>query len=161
MVMKEKISALMDDELDTGASEHLFAALKKDGNVLECWSTYHRIGDAMRGASELSDDFYARLMQRVDAEPAVLAPKRRISIKQHPLMSVAASVAAVLVVGWVLMQQQEAAITDAPAMASVAQNTVTPESVNAYLVAHRQLSPDSITQAAYYLRPVDYSENGN
>lgn len=159
--MKEKISALMDDELDTGTSAHLFAALKKDENILECWSTYHRIGDAMRGASELSDDFYERLMQRVETEPAVLAPKRRISLKQHPLMSIAASVAAVLVVGWVLMQQQDAAVTDAPGIATVVQNTVTPESVNAYLVAHRQLSPDSVTQAAYYLRPVDYSENGH
>lgn len=159
--MKEKISALMDDELDSGSSEHLVAALAKDERLLECWSTYHRIGDAMRGASELSDDFYGRLMQRVDAEPVVLAPKRRISIKQHPLMSIAASLAAVMVVGWVILQQQDAAMTDTTGMATVAQNTVSPESVNAYLVAHRQLSPDSVTQAAYYLRPVDYSENGN
>lgn len=159
--MKEKISALMDDELESGSSEHLVAVLAKDERLLECWSTYHRIGDAMRGASELSDDFYERLMQRVDAEPVVLAPKRRISIKQHPLMSVAASLAAVMVVGWVILQQQDAAMTDTTGLATVAQSTVSPESVNAYLVAHRQLSPDSVTQAAYYLRPVDYSENSN
>lgn len=159
--MKDKISALMDDELDTSTSAHLFVALKKDEKLLECWSDYHLIGDAMRGTAIFRDDFYERLMQRIDEEPAVLAPKRKMSIKQHPIMSVAASVAAVMLVGWVLLQQQSASTTEVPAMATVAQNTVSAESVNSYLVAHRQLSADSITPAVYYLRPVDYSGNGN
>lgn len=159
--MKDQISALMDEELDPAASQHLFVALKKDEKLLECWSTYHLIGDQMRGTGELSEDFYGRLMQRLDDEPVVLAPKRKISIKQHPLMSVAASVAAVMVVGWMLMQKQTPFMANDPAVATVAQNTVTPESVNAYLVAHRQLSPDSVSQASYYLRPVNFSGNGN
>lgn len=159
--MKEKISALMDDELEPSASEHVFVALKKDGQLLEHWSTYHLIGDAMRGSAELGDDFYERVMRRLDDEPTVLAPRRKAVIKQHPLLSVAASAAAVLVVGWVLLQQQGGSSNDTSAVATIAQNTVTPESVDAYLVAHRQLSPDSVAQAAYYLRPVDYTGDGN
>ena len=158
--MKEKISALMDDELDMSASAQVFVALKKDEELLERWSIYHRIGDAMRGNPEFSDDFYSRLMQRIDQEPAVLAPKRRLSIKHHPIMSVAASLAAVMVVGWVLLQQGGTA-SDAPAYETVAQNTLPAQAVDAYLVAHRQLSPESVTPAVYYLRPVDYSGNGN
>lgn len=159
--MKEKISALMDDELDTSTSAHLFVALKKDEKLLESWSTYHLISDALRGNPEFSDDFYARLMQRIDQEPAVLAPKRKLSIKQHPVMSVAASVAAVMVVGWVLLQQQGGSAPEAPAFETVAQSSLPAQSVDAYLVAHRQLSAESVTPAVYYLRPVDYSGNGN
>lgn len=159
--MKDQISALMDDELDVEASEHLFEAMKKDGEFYECWSTYHLIGDSLRGTSQFSPDFHQRLMQRIDAEPTVLAPKRKMGFKRAHLMSVAASVAAVMFVGWMVLQQQTQHPAQDLSPASVAQSNVSPESVNSYLLAHQELAPDNGMQTAYYVRPVTYAEHGN
>lgn len=158
--MKEQISALMDDELELESSAHLFTALKKNNELYECWSTYHLVGDAMRGASGFGPDFQRRLMQRLEAEPVVLAPRRKIAVKPSHFMSAAASVAAVMFVGWMVMQQTQVPTQDIPAV-SVAQNNVSPESVNSYLLAHQELSPESAMQTAYYIRPVAYAGNGN
>jgi sigma-E factor negative regulatory protein RseA len=158
--MKDQISALMDDELEVEASDHLLEAMKKGSEYYECWSTYHLIGDAMRGNPELGAGFHQRLMERIDSEPTVLAPKRKLTVKRTHLMSAAASVAAVMFVGWMVLQQQaQAPSQDLPA-ASVAQSNVSPESMNAYLLAHQELSPESGIQASY-ARPVAYSESGN
>ncbi|HSI95572.1 MAG TPA: sigma-E factor negative regulatory protein [Methylophilaceae bacterium] len=159
--MKDQISALMDDELDVESSEHLIEGMKKGSEFYECWSTYHLIGDAMRGHPEFTPGFHQRLMERIDTEPTVLAPKRKLTFKRSYLMSVAASVAAVMFVGWMVLQQQaQSPSQDLPA-ASIAQGNVSPESMNAYLLAHQELSPDSGMQASQYVRPVTYSESGN
>lgn len=159
--MKDQISALMDDELDSAASEHLFEAMKKDSEFYECWSTYHLIGDSLRGTPQFSSDFHQRLMQRIEAEPTVLAPKPRMTVKRAHLMSVAASVAAVMFVGWMVLQQQ----TQQPAQdlnpATVAQSKVPPETFNSYLLAHQELAPENGMQTVYYVRPVTYAEHGN
>jgi sigma-E factor negative regulatory protein RseA len=159
--MKDQISALMDDDLDVESSEHLFEAMGKKGEHYECWSTYHLIGDAMRGNPQFSTGFHERLMQRIGSEPAVLAPKRKLTFNRTHFMSLAASVAAVMFVGWMVLQQQtQAPAQDLPA-AAVAQNGVSPESMNAYLLAHQELSPESGMQSSNYVRPVTYSESGN
>jgi sigma-E factor negative regulatory protein RseA len=165
--MKDQISALIDNEYDVDAADHLLTALKHDVHVTECWATYHLIGDAMRGELALRSDFSQRLQQQLNAEPTVLAPKRSRKIlgnKHHQpafWMSAAASVAAVMFVGWVVLQTQaRQSGQDIPA-ATVAQNVVSPESVNSYLVAHQSTFAGSGMQAAYYVRPVALSENGN
>jgi sigma-E factor negative regulatory protein RseA len=161
MVMKDQISALMDDELDVGSSPHLFKALDSDDKLRECWSTYHLIGDSMRGAMHLSPDFHQRLMQQIEAEPTVLAPRRKTVMSPSFIMSAAASVAAVMFVGWMVLQQQVQSPAQEMNASTLAQNNVSPESVNAYLLAHHELSPESSMQTAYYARPVAYTENGN
>lgn len=157
--MKDQISALMDDELDMDSLDHLFEAMGKEDDCYQCWSTYHLIGDVMRGNHEFSTGFHERLMQRIESEPTVLAPKRKLAVKPMHLMSVAASVAAVLFVGWMVLQQQVQTPSQDLPTASVAQNDVSPESMNAYLLAHQELSPESGMQT--YVRPVTYSESGN
>ena len=159
--MKDDISALMDDEMDTDASEHLFKALKADHKLAECWSTYHMIGDAIRGDLPLRQDFHQRLMQKLEAEPTVLAPRNHR--KPHPpsfWMTAVASVAAVMFVGWMVLQQQVKSPVNDLATATVAQNSVSPESVNSYLVAHQSTFAGSGMQAAYYVRPAAMVENG-
>lgn len=158
--MKEQISALMDDEIDVEAADHLFKGLEADGTLTECWTTYHMIGDALRGEQPLRADFHQRLMRQLDAEPTVLAPVHRKVHKPAFLMSVAASVAAVMFVGWMALQQTRSP-TQELATATVAQNAVSPESVNSYLVAHQSNSAGSGMQAAYYIQPVALSGNGN
>lgn len=146
--MKDQISALMDDEFDVEGSGHLLAAVKAGGELAECWSTYHLIGDAMRGQAFLQSDLKHRLMERLDKEPAILAP--RTAKKSPMLWSVAASVAAVMFVGWMVMQQQTQGAADVAPL-EIAQSIPAE-----YLLAHQASSANS---AAYYIQPAAYSES--
>src|SRR5688572_21157127 len=100
----EKISALMDGELDARLGDQQFAHLKNDSGARACWDTYHLIGDALRGERVVSGNPSGRL-ERFSAllaqEPTVLAPHRRpakpITAYAWP---VAASLSAVALVGW-------------------------------------------------------------
>ena len=65
--MKDQISALMDGELALNSSEHIFTAIKAGGEMASCWSTYHLIGDVMRGNALLKPDFNERLMQKLES----------------------------------------------------------------------------------------------
>lgn len=159
--MKEKISALMDDDLDADAAGHVFQALNADGELTACWSTYHLIGDAMRGEHLMRPDFRQRLMRQIDVEPTVLAPGHRKAHRPAFWMSAAASVAAVMFVGWMALQQQTRAPSSDLTTATLAQNAVSAESVNSYLVAHQSAFSGSGMQAAYYVRPVAMNGNGN
>ena len=150
--MKDQISALMDDELDLDDSAHLFTALKNDEELCHCWFSYHLIGDAMRGTSIFKPDFSQRLMQKLETEPTVLAPHNKRKLLQRPaLWSAAASVAAVMFVGWMVLQQQSHSGADLSAP-QIAQNVP-----SEYLLAHQALSPSS---SAYYIQPAAYTENG-
>lgn len=158
--MKDQLSALMDGELDVSSSDHLFTALKSDRALKAEWDLYHAIGDCMRGDYPLGQDFEQRLLQRLEAEPTLLAPRRRLAAKPAHALSVAASVAAVMFVGWVVVQQQKLSTPEQIAGPSIAQNNVSPESVNSYLLAHHELSPESGMPSAYYVRPVAYAASG-
>lgn len=150
--MKDQISALMDDELALESSEHLLVAAKADSEVSKCWATYHLIGDVMRGNLVFKPDFQQRLMQKLDMEPVALVPRTRKSwIKTSAAWSVAASVAAVMFVGWVVMQQQGKSSTENTPV-EIAQNLP-----SEYLLAHQAMAPSS---TAYYIQPAAYSENG-
>lgn len=149
--MKEQISALMDDELDIDGSDHLFIAVKKDNELETCWATYHLIGDAMRGNPVMKPDFKQQLMQKIEAEPVVLAPRNIERTRKPAIWSVAASVAAVMFVGWMVLQQQGTATSESPVI-EVAQQLP-----SEYLYAHQAVVPSNST---YFIQPVTYGENG-
>ena len=151
--MKDQISALMDGELAPNGSEHVFAAIKAGGEMAVCWSTYHLIGDVMRGSALLKPDFNERLMQQLESEPTVLAPhSRRTLIKSPALWSAAASVSAVMFVGWMVMQQQTQSRIEVNPQ-EIAQNLP-----SEYLLAHQASAASS---AAYYVQPAAYAGSGN
>ena len=152
--MKDQISALMDDELALDAVEHLITSVKTGGECAECWATYHLIGDAMRGSPIFKADFHLRLMQSLEAEPTVLAPvgmAKKSLLKTPMAWSVAASVAAVAFVGWVVLQQQVQNGADTTPI-EIAQNLP-----SEYLLAHQAFAPSS---AAYFIQPATYTESG-
>lgn len=157
--MKEQISALMDDELSTDGLDYLFTAVKSDDELGQCWATYHLIGDVMRGTSVTSPDFRQRVMQKLEVEPAVLAP-RNISRERRPAKwSLAASAAAVMFVGWVVLQQQ-APESGGSAVVEIAQAQNVPQAQNIpseYLYAHQAVAPSS---SSYFIQPAAYSEHG-
>jgi len=152
--MKDQISALMDDELAPDATEHLITSVKAGGESAECWAIYHLIGDTMRGSPIFKADFHLRLMRAIEAEPTVLAPREiaRKSLVRTPMIwPVAASVAAVAFVGWMVLQQQMQNGADTTPI-EIAQNLP-----SEYLLAHQESAPSG---AAYYIQPAIYAENG-
>jgi sigma-E factor negative regulatory protein RseA len=152
--MKDQISALMDDELAPDATEHLITSVKAGGESAECWAIYHLIGDIMRGSPIFKADFHLRLMRALEVEPIALAPTvmaKKSLVKTSIVWSMAASVAAVAFVGWMVLQQQMQNGADATPI-EIAQNLP-----SEYLLAHQASAPSS---AAYYIQPATYAESG-
>ncbi len=139
----------MDDEIPMDESDHLMIAISSESEVSDCWSTYHLIGDVMRGNPMLSHDFTERLMAKIGEEPTVLAPKaKRSFFNMSMLLSVAASMAAVTFVGWMVLQQQVQPNGVAPI--EIANNIPTE-----YLLAHQSMASSS---AAYYIQPASFTQ---
>src|SRR5690242_12498499 len=163
----DKISALMDGELDARQANEQFARLKQDGGLVDTWNSFHVVGDALRGDSALSPEFRRKMAERLAAEPTVLAPQRSTVRRVTTYaLSAAASVAAVALVGWVafvsnpIAPQQELAkapAVPAPAAAPSTQLASVPSDgkMNEYLIAHQEFSPStSIQGVAPYIRTV-------
>ncbi|MGB7816947.1 MAG: sigma-E factor negative regulatory protein [Methylotenera sp.] len=161
--MKDQLSALIDGEFDIESSEHLIASAKSGGELKSCWAHYHLIGDAMRGEVYMSHDFSYRVMTALDAEPTVAsnnAPDNekvtQIQSKQShykkttKFWSVAASVAAVMFVG-VMVLQQQLNKSEELSPVEIAQSVPTE-----YLQAHQAAAPSSV---AYYIQSASYTES--
>ena len=165
----EKISALIDGELEEREARQQFGRLKQDEELAQCWATFHLIGDAMRGENPLSQGFGERLAQRLAGEPTVLAP-RRIAARRLVAyaLSAAASLSAVALVGWMALfnnplapQPDRAQAPNATTPAAVPDPSATLASVpsegrmNEYLIAHQEFSPSTEIQGlAPYIRGV-------
>jgi sigma-E factor negative regulatory protein RseA len=159
--MKNQLSALIDGEFDIEESEHIFTALKVDGEMKEAWRHYHLIGDAMRGSLEgISGDVSAKIMRSLDAEPTVLAVNRQVqtatpitkkqSNRTPMIWSIAASVAAVMFVGLMVFELQ---MGEQDSLSPVELATSAPME---YLQAHQSMAPSS---AAYYIQSANYTES--
>lgn len=167
--MNEQISALLDDEIASEEAEHIITAVQSNTQAAEAWSQYHLIGDAMRGNAVLSNQFKQNLMQKIEQEATVLAPNAALAIQVNTfkhkhkvpvVWSVAASFAAVMVVGWMVLHQQTQSGREL-APVEVAQAVTTKESVMdqgipaEYLNAHQVSAPSA---SSYYIQTVSYKE---
>jgi sigma-E factor negative regulatory protein RseA len=146
----EKISALMDGELDEHQAQQQLQRLKQNEGLTDNWHAFHLIGDVMRDERALSPHFSRRLARRFSTEPTVLAP-RRITAKRATAyaLSAAASLSAIALVGWVAVsthpvalqgEMAAAPVTSVPAVASVVAPSVSP-SVSPSASAPVSLSP--------------------
>jgi sigma-E factor negative regulatory protein RseA len=169
--MKEKLSAMLDDNVDDAMARALCIRLKHDTAFRDEWDTYCLIGDFIRGyAPPELDGFTERVMAQLEKEPTILVPpgrKNRISasVAQHfwhnRLLPLAASVMGVLAVGGVMAVLSNDA--SAPVVASV-QVVETPETVRShsiqdsahheYLVAHQALAGGPMPAVVQYVRTV-------
>jgi len=162
--MKDQLSALIDGELDIDSAEHVFTAAKSESELKSAWQHYHLIGDALRGdilpdekeAISLSD----KVMQSIEAEPTVLAvnkqkldatDSKKISTfsSNNKIWSIAASVAAVMFVGLMVLQQQLGSSEDLSPIELA--NSVPME----YLQAHQSSAPSG---SAYYIQAASFPE---
>ena len=160
--MKERLSVLMDGELDDKSAAAAIQVLGSEREARDAWRSYHMIGDLMRGSAPLSADFSARIAWKLAEQPTVLAPGR---IRPEPrrwftASAVAASFAAVALVGWMAFAPQPALT---PTLAPVAQvkpevapvMVPMPSAANDYLLAHQGFSPRvSLQGMAPYVRTV-------
>jgi sigma-E factor negative regulatory protein RseA len=79
MVSRERLSALVDGELDGDEVGRACAHWRDDGAARSTWHAYHLIGDVLRSddlAADASRDsaFLVALRGRLASEPVVLAP---------------------------------------------------------------------------------------
>jgi sigma-E factor negative regulatory protein RseA len=161
MVMNENISRLMDGELEDDEFERCIGSLKSD-DAMQTWVCYHVIGDQLRGAQRVSPGFAARFSAALAAEPTVLAPARAQRSAQPATFAwaVAATIAAVTVVGWTAFSMVDippGAVAKAREAATVraAQFKPPAELPSDYLIAHQEYSPATAFQGGGpYLRAV-------
>ncbi|MCC6534562.1 MAG: sigma-E factor negative regulatory protein [Burkholderiales bacterium] len=104
----ERISALMDGELDRDEAAGVLPDLRKRNDLREAWATYHLISDALRGDACVDCGIASAVATRLAKEPTVLAPRPGSSGfgKRWALPSLAAA-AAVATVTWMSLETQQ------------------------------------------------------
>jgi sigma-E factor negative regulatory protein RseA len=165
--MKDRISELMDGELDEPAATQLIGALGREGEARDAWRSYHLIGDAMRDTRMLSAGFAGRVTAKLAEEPTILAPRRLEGARSRNWLAVpaalAAGVAGVAVVGYLaLAPQAQAPVQVPPPMAQTQkpQTIPLPSATPDYLLAHQGFSARSSLQGmSAYARTVSAEAN--
>jgi sigma-E factor negative regulatory protein RseA len=165
--MKDRISALMDGELDDKSAGLAIDLVASDGEARDTWRAYHLISDALGKSRVLSEGFSGRVAAALAKEPTVLAPKRRAAAEPRRWVALAAGVAAVSLVGWLGFAPQQSAlppVAQAPQgpkgppearQQRVPQLVPLPSGTNDYLLAHQAFSPRmSLQGMAPYVRTV-------
>ena len=164
----ERISELMDGELEAREAQRQLARIKQDQGLAHCWSTFHLIGDALRGERPLAREISSRVAMLLASEPTVLAPRSLAPRKRAATyaVSVAASLSAVALVAWIaffnnpLAPQPEIAKAPpaplpAPAVSDQLASVPSEGQMNEYLMAHQEFSPSTEIQGlAPYIRSV-------
>lgn len=175
--MMERLSALMDGELDDHEVAGELARIKGDSERQATWAAYHLIGDSIRGQGVLADDFTERVCARLNSEPTVLAPQRSAHrTTRRVALSLAASLCGVAVVAWLALSNNPVVSPDAGEVSpSLVQATpqmteTTPQVVEVadasdsdamseYLMAHQQFSPSTAMQGVVpYVRTVSATD---
>lgn len=142
--MPDSISRLMDGEIDNTEFEVVCGQLRRP-EAIATWVCYHVIGDTLRGGPSPTPGFASRFAERLASEPTVIAPHAQPARPVPLAWAVAASVAAISVVGWVAyatLDTSPTAIAKAREAATIRAAQVRPPAVPAdYLLAHREYSP--------------------
>ena len=151
----EEISLWMDGELDAERGARAGEGCR-EATSIATWECYHVIGDVLRGC-KVNPGFSARLAARLAAEPTVQSRLRPAAAAVA--WALAASLAAIAVVGWVALNTMQVspptAIATAERAATVHAADVRRPVVNEYLLAHQEYSPTTAIQGVRpYLRAV-------
>ncbi len=156
----ERLSSLLDGELDDTQQRHAIDALGGDAKARERWERFHLAGDALHGnlAEAIDPRFASRVMAAIDDEPAILAPSPRPSSASTPHtpapsrlskrfagLAVAASVAAIAVMGVESLYHEDPA---APLDQQAAKNTQNTSPPSEYIRLAKQPSLPAATPLA-------------
>ncbi|MCA3003449.1 MAG: sigma-E factor negative regulatory protein [Burkholderiales bacterium] len=160
--MNEKISALMDGELDRDEAMQVIRGLGSDAARRESWDHYHLIGETLRGATSGEVDRRQRcaatIFAKLAQEPTVLAPSAirvaPVDKRTRMALAMAASVVTVSAIAVVAFKQQSGTVEPVQLVQKVAPRPVaaSPNAaevrVNDYLAIHRQFTNPEAFQAA-------------
>jgi sigma-E factor negative regulatory protein RseA len=176
--MEEKLSAMLDGEVDNAVAQALLKRFKNDETLRGDWDTYCLLGDVIRDGvladrEQSDEDFVARVMSRLDDEPTVLAPQRQVaptthnnSSLWHRLLPIAASVMGVLAVGGVVLALSSggdspvemAQVVDIPVVETAPVVARTSELTRRdYMMAHQVMAGGPMPAAVHYVRTVSGS----
>lgn len=178
--MKEKLSALLDAELDDYETGPVLKAVGRDPELRKVWERYHLISVTMKNelGAVVPTDLADRVAAVVRDEPTRLAPRtgmrrsRRLA-KQVAGVAIAATVAGAAVIA--LRPQGPTVTAPANQLASVRPDvprampvgatrweTLSPElenTLNAYLMEHGEFTPQSgLNGLTSYARFVSYDD---
>ena len=175
--MKQKLSALVDNELDELEERRVFTALEGDVALRRTWERYHLVRAALHQDVDVvvARDAAEQVARRIQAEPSTAVSFRRHRVTRFlGTLAIAASVAAIAITGvqWV----HRPAPAPLPALATntpVPQNFIRsgttrwdikePEAesaLNAYLVEHDEFASTSgLGGMMPYVRIVSYDND--
>jgi len=175
--MRENLSALVDNELDEVNERRIWAALEGDITLRNTWERYHLVRAALRQDLEVvvAHDMAERVAKQIAVEPSIAATfKRRRLVHFMGTFAIAASVAAIAIVGVQWLQQPVSAplpklAANVPVQAKTIRSGITrwdtkePEAenaLNAYLVEHDEYaSTAGIGGMMPYIRVVSYDND--
>lgn len=173
----DRLSAFMDGESSPAETHQALLRLNQDAECRETWSTFHLIGDVMRGDALMHEDFMTLFHARMESEPTQLAPRRTQWRKYAGYgLSAAASVSAIAIVASLVFtdnpllpkQGEQIVVADPQRAATVQQVAPRPAAVvttgklNEYLMAHQEYSPSTAIQGvAPYVRTISETHDGN
>ncbi|AYH44724.1 sigma-E factor negative regulatory protein [Azoarcus sp. DN11] len=140
--MKDRLSALLDGDLDEQAAHPVFESMRRDPSLRTDWEAYCVIGDVLRGDRHGSAGFIGRVMASISDEPTLLAPPLQTAPGNgrawRSLMPLAASLMGVAAVGWVahaLYSDQGSGMGSAIAVARAPVVVASPVAVRSVAVA--------------------------
>ena len=158
--MNENISRLVDGEVDASEWDGVSSALKGDAGMAT-WNCYHAIGDALRGEAGGTRNIGYAISRRLVEEPPIVArPRREPAARGSWAWAVAATVAAVTVVGWTaysMVDEVPAGFAKAREAGTMSAAQMRPATVVPpdYLLAHQEYAPANALQGVGpYLRDV-------
>ena len=168
----EKLSALMDGELDERELTHELSRISEDPDREADWAIYHMIGDSLRGEDVASDRMTAQVSARLASEPTVLAPRawRVPGATRRVALPIAASLCGAAVVAWLALSNnalippavepsQNVVLTPPPENIVAENDQAGSEAMSEYLMAHQQFSPSTAMQGvASYVRTVSSAD---
>jgi len=166
----QRLSCLLDGELDEHECRALIAGLRDDKEAGHKWALFNCVGDAMRSAdvaSWHSDQFVARVSAALEREPTVLAPAAlppRSAARRWLLPGAGAVAAAAVLIAIGLPSRQAVSpetmaartpATPTPTVAAVQGPVLIDRSpqLERYLAAHRELAePTLMPNSTPYVR---------
>lgn len=123
--LQQDLSACRDGELPVDATRFLLRRLDHDTELMDSWSRYQLIGAGLRREPGrlASADFASRVMQAVDAEPAV-AKSSLTGPRRWLQWSVGGAIAASVAVAALVTSQPDGPLPATPRLAQVQPHAV-------------------------------------
>jgi sigma-E factor negative regulatory protein RseA len=176
--MNEKLSTLMDGELERSEARTVIKSLSQDPQHRQQWDCYHLIGDVLRGETGGESVRHracaASIFERLAKEPTILSPAAaggllRSERNTRIALAMAASVVTISAIGVVAFKQQGATVAPVQLVQQVAPRAIADPAagpnpaqvrVNDYLAIHRQFANPSALQEAAIRRSAPQAQTG-